>query len=222
EPAAGSLLILLASGTDRQLPTILSRCQVVRFAPLGPADLDAVLAEQGIDDPARRDRLARLAGGSPGLAKALGDDAIWEVRRKLVEGLTATRPNFAALAQTWQHFYEEAGKDTAAQRMRVSLVIRLLVEALRRALRLSLGADGTWPPRVGGGRRGRFVRWPCSRGRLSLSPGHAPRPRRRRARVPDRVQQRPDRRVPRRRRPQLGRAAQQRDARSGRAARRSA
>jgi len=63
------------------------------------------------------------------------------VRRKLVEGLTATRPNFAALAQTWQHFYEEAGKDTAAQRMRVSLVIRLLVEALRRALRLSLGAD---------------------------------------------------------------------------------
>ena len=141
EPPPGSLLILLATGTDRQLPTILSRCQVVRFAPLGPADLDAVLAEQGIDDPARRERLGRLAGGSAGQALALGDDAIWEVRRKLVEGLTSSRPNFAALAKAWQHFYEEAGKDTAAQRLRVSLVIRLLVEALRRALRRALGAD---------------------------------------------------------------------------------
>src|SRR5438552_12868903 len=42
EPPPGSLLILLATTIDRQLPTILSRCQVVRFAPLGPADLSAV------------------------------------------------------------------------------------------------------------------------------------------------------------------------------------
>jgi DNA polymerase-3 subunit delta' len=141
EPPPGSLLILLATGTDRQLPTILSRCQVVRFAPLGPADLNAVLAGQGVEDAARRERLARLAGGSVARALALNDDAFWELRRKLIEGLTSPRPNFAVLAKEWQHFYEEAGKDTAAQRLRVSLVIRFLVETVQQALRLSVGAD---------------------------------------------------------------------------------
>src|SRR5947209_14158521 len=82
EPPPGSLLILLATGTDRQLPTILSRCQVVRFSPLGPADLDAVLTQEGIDDPARRAKLVRLGGGSAGQALALNDDAFWAVRQK--------------------------------------------------------------------------------------------------------------------------------------------
>jgi DNA polymerase-3 subunit delta' len=141
EPPPGSLLILLATGTDRQLPTILSRCQVVRFSPLRPDDLRAVLAEQGVEDPARLDRLVRLGGGSAARALALNDDEFWAVRQRLIDGLTVPRPNFAALAETWQHFYEEAGKETSAQRLRVSLVIRFLVEALQHALRLSLGAD---------------------------------------------------------------------------------
>jgi DNA polymerase-3 subunit delta' len=141
EPPPGSLLILLATGTDRQLPTILSRCQAVRFAPLGPDDLGAVLAGQGVADPARRDRLVRLAGGSVAAALALNDDAFWELRQKLVDGLTSPRPNSGVLAREWQHFYEEAGKDTAAQRLRVSLVIRFLVETVRQALRVSVGAD---------------------------------------------------------------------------------
>ena len=141
EPPAGSLLVLLATELDRQLPTILSRCQVVRFAPLGAEDLTAVLAGQGVDDPARRERLVRLAGGSVARALALNDDAFWELRRKLIDGLTSPRPNFTVLAREWQHFYEEAGKDTAAQRLRVSLVIRFLVETVQQALRLSVGAD---------------------------------------------------------------------------------
>src|SRR5262245_54874659 len=84
EPPPGVILLLIATGTDRQLPTILSRCQVVRFGPLSPADLAAVLEEQGIDDPARRERLVRLAGGSASRALALNDDAIWKVREELV------------------------------------------------------------------------------------------------------------------------------------------
>lgn len=141
EPPAGSLLVLLATELDRQLPTILSRCQVVRFAPLGADDLNAVLAGQGVEDAARRERLVRLAGGSVARALALNDDAFWELRRKLIDGLTSPRPNFTVLAKEWQHFYEEAGKDTAAQRLRVSLVIRFLVETVQQALRLSVGAD---------------------------------------------------------------------------------
>ena len=140
EPPPGSLLVLLVTDLDRQLPTIRSRCQVVRFAPLGPADLRAVLAGQGVEAD-RLDRLVRLADGSPARALALNDDAVWAVRQKLVEGATAPRPNFAALAEAWQGFYEAAGKDTAAQRVRASLVVGFLVEAVQQALRLAVGAD---------------------------------------------------------------------------------
>jgi DNA polymerase-3 subunit delta' len=141
EPPPGSLLLLLATNTERQLSTILSRCQVVRFAPLRPDDLRAVLREQGVEDAARIDQLVRLSDGSVSQAMALNDEEFWKVRQTLIEGLTTPRPGFQALAQTWTHFYEEAGKDTAAQRLRVSLVIRFLVEALRHALRLAIGAD---------------------------------------------------------------------------------
>jgi DNA polymerase-3 subunit delta' len=140
EPPPGSMLILLATTADRQLPTILSRCQVVRFSPLGPADLRAVLLDNGVEEPSQLDRLVRLGAGSPAAALTLNDDSFWRVRQYLIEGLTTPRPNFSALAETWQRFYEEAGKETSAQRLRVSLVIRFLIDAVQQALRLSVGA----------------------------------------------------------------------------------
>jgi DNA polymerase-3 subunit delta' len=141
EPPPGALLLLIGTGTDRQLPTILSRCQVVRFAPLSDASVSAILAREGIDDAVKRDRLARLGSGSVSRALALDDDSIWQVRQKLIEGITSTRPSFQPLAETWAKFHEDAGKDkTAAQRMRASLVLKFLIEAVEQALRLSLGA----------------------------------------------------------------------------------
>ncbi len=140
EPPPGALLLLIATTTDRQLPTILSRCQIVRFAPLSPSDLKAVLATQGIDDPAKRDRLARLGSGSVSRTLALDDDSIWEVRQRLVEGLTSLRPQFQALTEVWSKFHEDAGKETRPQRLRASLVLQFLVEAVQHALKFSLGA----------------------------------------------------------------------------------
>src|SRR5207244_631480 len=79
EPPPRSLLILIATGTDRQRPTILSRCQIVRFAALAPAAVRSILAEKGIADPAQLDRLVRLSGGSAGQALALNDEQFWQV-----------------------------------------------------------------------------------------------------------------------------------------------
>jgi DNA polymerase III subunit delta' len=143
EPPPGVILLLIATATDRQLPTILSRCQVVRFGPLSAADLSAVLAVQGVADPARRERFSRLAGGSVARALALNDDEIWQVREELIAGLTSERPNFLRLAERWERFNKDAGEDTAAQRTRASVVIGFLVDALRQALRFALGADNS-------------------------------------------------------------------------------
>jgi len=141
EPPSGAILLLIATGAAHVLSTILSRCQLVRFSTLSTGDVEAVLTEHGVDDAARRERLARLSGGSVGRALAIDDESIGRVRDELVAGITADRPNFSRLAATWQEFYEEAGKDTALQRMRVSLVIRFLIEALHQSLRLALGAS---------------------------------------------------------------------------------
>ncbi len=141
EPPPGSLLLLLATSLDRQLPTILSRCQAVHFATLRTADMRMVLKDQGVEPDAQIDRLVRLGAGSVSQALALNGEEFADVRDRLLGGLTSPRADFAALASTWSQFNEAAGKETAGQRMRASLVIRFLVEALQNALRLAHGAE---------------------------------------------------------------------------------
>ena len=99
-----------------------------------------VLAAQGVADSALRDRLVRLSAGSPGQALALADEALWQQRRALLEGLTAPRPDSVGLARNWTDFAEDAGKETALHRRRAWLLLRLLIEALCDALHLQLGA----------------------------------------------------------------------------------
>ena len=140
EPPAGTVLLLLATGIDKQLPTILSRSQVVRFRPLQPDDLRAILKENGVDDSNQIEKLVRLGGGSAGRALALNDDEFWKVRQTLLDGLTSSRPDFGSLVKTWEEYYKAGGTETREHRLRVSLVLGFLNEALRQSLRLSQGA----------------------------------------------------------------------------------
>ena len=139
EPPPGSVLILLVTSTEQQLPTIRSRCQVVRFHPLNPADVRSVLADHDIIEPARVAQLVRLAHGSPGQALALNDDELWAFRETAVNALTSTKPDPVGFASAWAKFVEEAGKESASQRARASLVVRLLMDTIQAALRLAVG-----------------------------------------------------------------------------------
>jgi DNA polymerase-3 subunit delta' len=139
EPPPRSLLILIGNRPERQLSTIVSRCQVVPFAPLPPALVAELLRAQGMEDEALIDRVVRLSGGSPGQAQALADPALWEFRRTLLQGLTRPQPDTVALAQQWTRFLEEAGKEGGVQRRRANQVLRLVVEFLREGLRFSVG-----------------------------------------------------------------------------------
>jgi DNA polymerase III subunit delta' len=139
EPPPHSVLILVGTSAERQLPTIVSRCQVVRFAPLSESLVAELLPGQGVEDPAQIARLARLSGGSLGQARALADPALWDFRRTLLEGLARPQPDTVALGQAWMRFVEEAGKEGAVQRRPAALVLRLVIEFLQDALALSLG-----------------------------------------------------------------------------------
>lgn len=70
EPPAGAVLLLVAHQPARLLPTVRSRCRVLRFAALGPADMGRALGSVGLEapDPAA---LGALAEGSVGEAARL-------------------------------------------------------------------------------------------------------------------------------------------------------
>src|SRR6185312_12280329 len=120
EPPPGSVLLLRATNIDQQLPTILSRSQVVRFSALPADDLRAILREHDIDDAAKIERLVKLAGGSAGQALALNDEEFWNLRQTLLNGITSPRPNFHSLTEAWKAYYEGAGKESRGQRLRVA------------------------------------------------------------------------------------------------------
>src|SRR5262249_22542760 len=112
EPPPRSHLILIGTSADRQLPTIISRCQVVRFAPL-PEDLVAeLLRSQEVEDPKLIERVARLSGGSPGAARALAEPALWAFRRTLLEGFARPQLDSVALSRVLSAFVDEAGKES--------------------------------------------------------------------------------------------------------------
>jgi DNA polymerase-3 subunit delta' len=139
EPPPRSVIILISTSPDRQLPTILSRCQVVRFAPLPELLVADLLRTEDVEDAAQVARLARLSGGSPGQARALADPALWEFRRAFLQKLAAPQIDSVGLAKAWNEFTGEAGKESAAQRQRATLVLRLVIDFLNDVLRVQLG-----------------------------------------------------------------------------------
>lgn len=69
EPPVGTYFLLIAHRPGRLLPTIRSRCRMLRFAPLAPTQIDAILQREApeADVPTRLAAIA-AADGSPGAA----------------------------------------------------------------------------------------------------------------------------------------------------------
>ena len=140
EPPPGSLFLLISTSLDRQLATIKSRCQMVRFAPLSDEHVRQLLQRQGIEDAGMLARLVRLSAGSPGQALALADESVWQFQRHLLEAFAQPKVDAVTLGISFVKFAEEAGKEAALQRRRANQALRLLIEALTDVLRLQAGA----------------------------------------------------------------------------------
>jgi DNA polymerase III subunit delta' len=69
EPPVGTFFLLVAHRPGRLLPTIRSRCRMLRFDPLETAQITAILAREVPEaSAATRDAAALAAEGSPGAA----------------------------------------------------------------------------------------------------------------------------------------------------------
>jgi DNA polymerase-3 subunit delta' len=152
EPPPRSVLILLGTSEQRQLPTIRSRCQVVRFQPLDNEEIEAILIdEQLTSDRGAAQRAASQAEGSVATASRLLDSDLAEFRTDLVQALGTNPLQPAALMKLVQAYVDAAGKESAAKKLRLKEVFAVSSSFFRNLLRAASGAEdmttqlNAWP-----------------------------------------------------------------------------
>jgi len=73
EAPAHAILLLTADTPEQLLPTIVSRCEILRLRALPISAIEADLLKRGVDEERAR-VLAHISGGRPGYARKLVDD----------------------------------------------------------------------------------------------------------------------------------------------------
>lgn len=134
EPPKGATIAMISHRPSGLLPTIRSRCRVLRCAPLGAGDMASALAGAGIDPGPDTAALAALAGGSVGDAVGLMNGDGLEIYGGLIT-LMSTLPRMDRGAAVKL-------ADRAAARgaeARLDMLIRLIAVFLSRLARAGAG-----------------------------------------------------------------------------------
>lgn len=135
EPPDRATLLLIASNLDALLPTIRSRCQLVRFSPLTTEDVQALLLEQDLVQSMDDARFAaELSEGSLFTARQLVEPELRKLRALLFSQLAKPEFSGLGLSKQLQEGLSEISSDTAEQRRNGQWLIRFAVEFFRTAL----------------------------------------------------------------------------------------
>jgi DNA polymerase-3 subunit delta' len=147
EPPPGTLLILIGTSVEIQLPTIVSRCRVVRFEALPATEVAEILLAQGVArDAADAERLAALGDGSVNRALGLADAGLERFRRAIIDELAAEHGfDPPALARRVLDHVKQAGKESVDQRRRASLLVGELSRFFRGVLWQTAGLEPPCP-----------------------------------------------------------------------------
>ena len=119
EPPAPVILLLTAANEELLLPTISSRCEILRLRPLTMDQLDQGMQTLWDVPPEKAKYLAHIAGGRPGYAYSLLTDADVENDRNSALGelstlLAATRvERFAFVEKYYTHKDEKKNRAAA-------------------------------------------------------------------------------------------------------------
>jgi DNA polymerase-3 subunit delta' len=142
EPPPQSLLILIGTSADKQLPTIRSRCQLVRFRPLDTKTIaELLLKEQLAGDAETAAQAAAFSEGSLERAQELADPELWTFRDSLLSQLAKSPFPSVELGRSVNAFVDEAGKEAGPRRSRARQVIGFAIEFYRQVLRRSSGME---------------------------------------------------------------------------------
>jgi DNA polymerase-3 subunit delta' len=136
EPPPDSIIILIGTSRSRQLPTILSRAQLVRFNPLPVEAVRGLALAEGLaPDEAAAARLAEQSEGSLARARELADPTLGEVRDHVVAAWESGDVDISRLAPEIEEFIAAGGKEADVRRGRFRQLLGLVGESLRASLR---------------------------------------------------------------------------------------
>ena len=149
EPPDRAVIILVGTSLERQLPTIRSRCQIVRFQPLTADNGEIVCrilsreSEQAGNQfsAATLRACAQACDGSLYRARQLLDPAITDFRVHLIALLSHRPLHGVELSRNTIALVEAAGKEAPPRRARLRIVLESAVEFFRAALRHDLTGE---------------------------------------------------------------------------------
>ena len=161
EPPPGSVMILIGTTASRQLPTIRSRCQTVRFSPLSDECVARLLLDQGIvSEEPRAHSIGASSGGSMRAAMELADESLWVFRTALLRQLSELRGGGVALARSITAEVEAAGKDAPARRDRLRQITAITLGFYGHILRQLGGASDAGNDDLGQSLEAAIADWP--------------------------------------------------------------
>lgn len=149
EPPTDSILILVGSSLQRQLPTIRSRCQAIIFQPLGDSQVTELLLRHSVvETEEKAQQLAQYCNGSLAEAHLMTDPDLKQFRASLLDLLTSPRIPMMELAKSCGGIVDAAGKDAKVRRERLKLLLRQAA-SFYRGVTMELSNTSEQPIEVG-------------------------------------------------------------------------
>lgn len=149
EPPAGSMIFLIGTSEQRQLPTIRSRCQVVRFSRLSDDDVALLLVRLGkVANLDQARRIASQSHGSIEVADGLLDAERTNFRDDLLGVLLGSPLNFTLLSKSIDDHLKAVGTDAQLRRERLKWILDQALDLFRDSMRGNLGLESSSPQRL--------------------------------------------------------------------------
>ena len=133
EPPGNAIIILLTENAGSLLPTVRSRCQLIRFAALAADHVRLLLERSGVASETAR-LLAPMAGGSMEAAASLDDDRLTLRRETLLQHLSGL--DSSRIATVFN-----ASEELGGSRDETLESLDLLISCLRDVLQLASGGS---------------------------------------------------------------------------------
>ncbi len=144
EPPPGSLIFLISTSVQRQLPTIRSRCQMARFQPLSADNLAQLILRHGMaDTPENASSLAAQAGGSMATVANWTNEELKSFRSELFHQLIQRPLDFTKLAKAVQGNMESVGTDSQPRRERLKVILDFALQFYRAGMETKLNSQST-------------------------------------------------------------------------------
>jgi DNA polymerase-3 subunit delta' len=130
EPPQGTFFVLVAHRIGRLLPTIRSRCRVLRFPPVPDDEIDAILRREAPEtDQATRAAAIAASAGSPGVALEFVGLGLGELHTLMQQLVRSGDPDFTRRGKLAEAI--GARPDRQRQLAAIDLARSVVTEAMR-------------------------------------------------------------------------------------------